>query len=593
MCGKHIAGSSPLLISSIYFKAGPAGILIVCSRVQKGTRKFLELFKMLGVPEIQCTGKRIVANVLVAALGDAVLVLVEDRQETEFVQNGLLQLCTLLLQCFRRTALVQGVDRRIDRAVGIIELVGAGVKLIQYTGGAVITGGDAVDCNGIGLVGEPFPVVRLGNFFNADVKTENLLPCLNDVVEIFAVHQSRADQDLGGIQRFLADLLHALLKQGKGSVGIIGSLCLRIAVAVCSAVPVDCWRDQSVCRQQITVGVLANVGTVNAHGKGLANLVVGKSNIVWVKDQSQRSGTAGGDGIVAALHVLCLINRADKQVCCAVGKICGTFIAAFPNLECQIGGVHPPCFGVDRIATHEDLVLVAVGVVEPQAEIECPAGGNRILVQSVSALGLLEKGFVARHGGSGGEIAEKFRVRTGQGKLQHGTADSTDTDLLRCQLSALHRVGILQTGEHAGIGGLCLRIKDSLERIDVVVSSDLPLFVVVHDIVRIGIIEPEAVAFQRESVRQSVRRNGVVFRCRQLRGAVFVQLHQPLVEVFDNGFRSGIGGRLGVQTFGIGSKAGGKQIAGAVAFFLFQKWYGTAGAKRQGADCHEKNAETA
>ena len=52
---------------------------------------------MLGVPEIQCTGKRIVANVLVAALGDAVLVLVEDRQETGFVQNGLLQLCTLLL----------------------------------------------------------------------------------------------------------------------------------------------------------------------------------------------------------------------------------------------------------------------------------------------------------------------------------------------------------------------------------------------------------------------------------------------------------------------------------------------------------------
>ena len=102
---------------------------------------------MLGVPEIQCTGKRIVANVLVAALGDAVLVLVEDRQETEFVQNGLLQLCTLLLQCFRRTALVQGVDRRIDRAVGVIELVGAGVKLIQHTGGAVIAGGDAVDCN--------------------------------------------------------------------------------------------------------------------------------------------------------------------------------------------------------------------------------------------------------------------------------------------------------------------------------------------------------------------------------------------------------------------------------------------------------------
>ena len=84
MCGKHIAGSSPLLISSIYFKAGPAGILIVCSRAQKGTRKFLELFKMLGVPEIQCTGKRIVANVLIAALGDAVLVLVEDRQEAVF-----------------------------------------------------------------------------------------------------------------------------------------------------------------------------------------------------------------------------------------------------------------------------------------------------------------------------------------------------------------------------------------------------------------------------------------------------------------------------------------------------------------------------
>ena len=159
MCGKHIAGSSPLLIGSIYFKAGPAGILIVCSRAQKGTRKFLELFKMLGVPEIQCTGKRIVANVLVAALGDAVLVLVEDRQEIGFVQNGLLQLCTLLLQCFRRTALMQGVDRRIDRTVGIIELVGAGVELIQHTGGTVITGGDAIDCNGIGLVGEPLPVV--------------------------------------------------------------------------------------------------------------------------------------------------------------------------------------------------------------------------------------------------------------------------------------------------------------------------------------------------------------------------------------------------------------------------------------------------
>ena len=126
MCGKHIAGSSPLLISSIYFKAGPAGILIVCSSAEKGTRKLLESFKVLCVPEIQRTGKRVIADVLVVALGDAVLILIENGQKYTFVQKGLFQLGAFLLEFLFRTALVQCLDGGVGGTIGVIERVGTG-----------------------------------------------------------------------------------------------------------------------------------------------------------------------------------------------------------------------------------------------------------------------------------------------------------------------------------------------------------------------------------------------------------------------------------------------------------------------------------
>ena len=92
---------------NIYLKAGPAGILIVCSSAEKGTRKLLESFKVLCVPEIQRTGKRVIADVLVVALGDAVLILIENGQKYTFVQKGLFQLGAFLLEFLFRTALVQ------------------------------------------------------------------------------------------------------------------------------------------------------------------------------------------------------------------------------------------------------------------------------------------------------------------------------------------------------------------------------------------------------------------------------------------------------------------------------------------------------
>ena len=74
-------------------KAGPAAIIIVCSRTKNATRKVLGIFgtllKMLGVAEIQRTGKGIISDVCIVGSCDAVLILVEDGDELSLCQDCL------------------------------------------------------------------------------------------------------------------------------------------------------------------------------------------------------------------------------------------------------------------------------------------------------------------------------------------------------------------------------------------------------------------------------------------------------------------------------------------------------------------------
>ena len=81
---------------------------------------------MLCVPEIQRTGKRVIADVLVVAFGDAVLILVENGQEHALIQKGLFQLGAFLLEFLFRTALVQCLDGSVGGTIGVIERVGTG-----------------------------------------------------------------------------------------------------------------------------------------------------------------------------------------------------------------------------------------------------------------------------------------------------------------------------------------------------------------------------------------------------------------------------------------------------------------------------------
>lgn len=79
-------GSSPLLIDSIYLKAGPAVISIICSRAEKATRKVMEstkaaLFKVLCIAEIQRSRKGIIGNICIFCTGDTVLIFIKNGKE--------------------------------------------------------------------------------------------------------------------------------------------------------------------------------------------------------------------------------------------------------------------------------------------------------------------------------------------------------------------------------------------------------------------------------------------------------------------------------------------------------------------------------
>lgn len=96
--------------------------------------------------------------------------------------------------------------------------------------------------------------------------------------------------------------------------------------------------------------------------------------VIRVEDQPKGDGTGRCNRIVVAFHILRLVDRAGHQIGCAVREIRSCLVAAFADLEGQIGGIDAPGFCIDCIAPHEDLVLVAVLVVKPEPQVECAAG---------------------------------------------------------------------------------------------------------------------------------------------------------------------------------------------------------------------------